>query len=106
MVWRHADLTAGNLLLENGRLSALIDFGPSGLGDPAVDPVPGWRLFRGSAREVFRERINADDHAWGRAKGWALSIAVLELAYYRHRDQGLTAGAREGLAEVIAANDV
>jgi aminoglycoside phosphotransferase (APT) family kinase protein len=101
-VWRHADLTCGNLLVVDGRLSAVIDFGPSGLGDPAVDLVPCWRVFRGRARSLFRERVGGDEAAWSRARGWALSIAVLELAYYRDRDATLADAARVALREVLA----
>lgn len=99
-VWQHADLTVGNILIDRQRLSAVIDFGPSGLGDPAVDLVPAWRVFRGDSRLRFQESVQADEHAWLRAEGWALSIAVLELAYYRHRDRALADAAREALREL------
>jgi aminoglycoside phosphotransferase (APT) family kinase protein len=99
-VWRHADLTVGNLLVDNDRLSAVIDFGPSGLGDPAVDLVPAWRVFRGEARELFRRNVEMDEQAWTRAMGWAASIALLELAYYRDRDQTLADAARAALGEL------
>jgi aminoglycoside phosphotransferase (APT) family kinase protein len=36
-VWFHGDVASGNLLVEDGRLSAVIDFGTSGVGDPACD---------------------------------------------------------------------
>lgn len=100
-VWRHGDLTAGNLLVQDERLAAVIDFGPSGLGDPAVDLVPAWRVFRGSSRCLYREALEADPSAWLRAQGWALSIAVLELAYYRERNRALADGARAALHELL-----
>lgn len=100
-VWRHADLTPGNLLVQDGRLSAVIDFGPSGLGDPAVDLVPAWRVLRGRSREVFRGLVRGDEGTWARARGWALSIAVLELAYYRDRDIALADAARTAIGEVL-----
>lgn len=102
-VWRHADLTSGNLLTAKGRLVGVIDWGPSGLGDPAVDLVPYWRVFRGESRKVFRDALDADDSAWARAKGWALSIALLELAYYRNRDRMLADAARVALRELLPA---
>lgn len=43
-VWIHADLQPGNLLTVRGRLSAVIDFGCLGLGDPAVDLIAAWYL--------------------------------------------------------------
>lgn len=100
-VWRHADLTPGNLLVEDGRLAAVIDFGPSGLGDPAVDLVPAWRVLRGHSREVFRSLVGGDQGTWARARGWALSIAVLELAYYRTRSSALADAARTAISEVL-----
>lgn len=103
-VWvvRHGDLTCGNLLVDtSGRLSAVIDWGTVGLGDPAVDLVPHWRVFRGRSREVFRDAVGADEAAWVRARAWALSIAVLELSYYRDRDPVLADGAREALAQLL-----
>ena len=87
--------------MQDGRLAAVIDFGPSGLGDPAVDLVPAWRLFRGAAREVFLDAVAPDGAAVERARGWALSIAALELAYYRDRNETLAAAAREALREVL-----
>jgi aminoglycoside phosphotransferase (APT) family kinase protein len=100
-VWRHADLTVGNLLVKEGRLAAVIDWGPSGLGDPAADLVPAWRVFRGGSREVFRAAMGADADTWTRASGWALSIALLELAYYRERDRWLAEAARVALRELL-----
>ena len=100
-VWRHADLTPGNLLVLDGRLSAVIDFGPSGLGDPAVDLMPFWKVFTGRSREVFRRAVDSDDAAWLRARGWTLSVAVLELAYYRRSSRALADGARAALREVL-----
>lgn len=100
-VLRHGDLTCGNLLVQGGRLSAVIDWGTMGLGDPAVDLVPRWRVFRGAGREAFTVAAEADDAAWVRARGWALSIALLELSYYRGRAEHLADGARVGLREVL-----
>jgi aminoglycoside phosphotransferase (APT) family kinase protein len=46
-VWIHGDLSAGNLLFVEGRLSAVIDFGGLGVGDPACDLMIAWTLFSG-----------------------------------------------------------
>ena len=101
-VLRHGDLTCGNLLVQDGRLSAVIDWGTMGLGDPAVDLVPRWRVCRGAGREVFTLAADADDASWARARGWALSIALLELSYYRGRAEHLAGAARVGLREALA----
>lgn len=84
-VWIHADLQPGNLLMARGRLSAVIDFGCLGVGDPAVDLIAAWYLLPADARGVFRAALDVDDASWARGHGWALSIALDELRYYRTR---------------------
>jgi aminoglycoside phosphotransferase (APT) family kinase protein len=78
-VWFHGDVSAGNLLVEEGRLSAVIDFGTSGVGDPACDLVIAWTMLRGDDREAFRRAVGQDDGVWARARGWALWKAALTL---------------------------
>jgi aminoglycoside phosphotransferase (APT) family kinase protein len=77
--WFHGDVAAGNLLMERGRLVAVIDFGTCGVGDPACDLVVAWTLLRGEAREVFRVRVQQDRESWARARGWALWKALITL---------------------------
>ncbi|WP_442817770.1 aminoglycoside phosphotransferase family protein [Streptomyces sp. NBC_01591] len=101
-VWIHADLQPGNLLLANGRLSAVIDFGCMGLGDAAVDLIAAWYLLPAHARGVFRTALNADDAAWVRGRGWALSTALGELRYYRDSNPAMAAIARHVIREVLA----
>jgi aminoglycoside phosphotransferase (APT) family kinase protein len=81
-VWVHADLDARNLLVTAGRLNAVIDWGSSGLGDPAFDISVAWKLFSPSARAAFRSEIDVDDTTWDRARGWTLAQAVNALSYY------------------------
>ena len=75
-VWYHGDVTVGNLLMNTGSLSAVIDFGTSGIGDPACDLVMAWTYFTAEARVAFREAAGLDDSAWQRARGWALWKAL------------------------------
>ena len=82
-VWIHGDLLAGNLLEQDGRLTAVINFGALGLGDPAVDLTPAWGLLEDAGRRAFRDGLAYDDHAWRRSRGWALTTAVMGLDYYR-----------------------
>nr|WP_269329697.1 aminoglycoside phosphotransferase family protein [Kineosporia babensis] len=79
-VWFHGDIAAGNLLVRDGRLAAVIDFGTCGVGDPACDLVIAWTMLTGRSREAFRERIGADEGTWARARGWALWKALILLA--------------------------
>jgi aminoglycoside phosphotransferase (APT) family kinase protein len=76
-VWFHGDVAAGNLLTAGGRLSAVIDFGTCGVGDPACDLVIAWTYFAGAERKAFREAAGLPDDAWRRARGWALWKALI-----------------------------
>ncbi|MCP3753313.1 aminoglycoside phosphotransferase family protein [Streptomyces sp. TBY4] len=103
-VWIHADLQPGNLLLaDGGGLGAVIDFGCAGLGDPAVDLIPAWYVLPGAARPAFRAAVGADDAMWTRARGWALSIALMELNYYRVTNPRMASIARQVIGELLAA---
>jgi aminoglycoside phosphotransferase (APT) family kinase protein len=81
-VWVHADLDARNVLVKNGRLNAVIDWGSAGIGDPAFDISVAWKLFSPAARRTFRSEINVDGATWKRARGWTLLQAVNALSYY------------------------
>lgn len=76
-VWLHGDLHAMNLLTNDGRLSAVIDFGDITAGDSATDLAVAWILFDPPARAKFRVLVAADDSTWTRAMAWALSFAVM-----------------------------
>ncbi len=78
--WFHGDVAAGNLLVNKGRLAAVIDFGTCGVGDPACDLVIAWTMFGGDSRQAFRQRVNQDAGSWARARGWALWKALITLA--------------------------
>ncbi|NDL55864.1 aminoglycoside phosphotransferase family protein [Phytoactinopolyspora mesophila] len=79
-VWFHGDIAHGNLLVRDGRLVAVIDFGTSGVGDPACDLVIAWTMFSGRSREAFRAAVGQDPGTWARARGWALWKALIVLA--------------------------
>lgn len=102
-VWAHGDLSPGNVLVTaEGRLSAVIDFGCAGVGDPAVDLIVAWNLLPAPARCVFRDAVGADDAEWARGRGWALSIALVQLPYYRRTNPVLAENARHTIGEVLA----
>ncbi|WP_157252875.1 aminoglycoside phosphotransferase family protein [Nonomuraea typhae] len=83
-VWFHGDFHAGNLLTVNGRLTAVIDFGGLGLGDPACDLVIAYTLLGARGRAVFREALGVDDATWARGRGWALSTGLNAFTAYAH----------------------
>jgi aminoglycoside phosphotransferase (APT) family kinase protein len=76
-VWVHGDVTGSNLLATDGRLSAVIDFGCSAVGDPACDLVMAWTSFTGAERSAFVAGVDVDAGTWARARGWALWKAVI-----------------------------
>jgi len=78
--WFHGDIASGNLLVRDGLLVGLIDFGTSGVGDPACDLVISWTFFSGPSRAVFREAVGQDAGMWARARGWALWKALITVA--------------------------
>jgi aminoglycoside phosphotransferase (APT) family kinase protein len=97
--WLHGDLHPANLLVDGGRLSAVIDFGDVCAGDPATDLAVAWMLFPEAEREVFRRVVAPDDDTWARGRGWALSLALAILA--SSADNPLMAGiGRRTLAAV------
>jgi aminoglycoside phosphotransferase (APT) family kinase protein len=79
-VWVHGDLSPGNLLVREGRLKAVIDFGLLGVGDPACDLSIAWTFFTGDARRVFRESLHIDSGTWARARAWTLWKALIVAA--------------------------
>ncbi|MFE0822440.1 aminoglycoside phosphotransferase family protein [Streptomyces sp. NPDC058794] len=101
-VWLHADLMPGNLLVDGGRLAAVIDFGCMGAGDPACDLFPAWNLLPATAREVFREALDVDDATWRRGRGRTLSQALIALPYYRRTNSAMAANARHVIRAVLA----
>jgi aminoglycoside phosphotransferase (APT) family kinase protein len=101
-VWIHGDLKPGNFLYRAGRLSAVIDFGCLSVGDPACDLQVAWNLFDAEARAIFREALAVDDATWARGRGWALSVGLIALPYYRETNPELAAIARRAIAEVLA----
>jgi aminoglycoside phosphotransferase (APT) family kinase protein len=101
-VWVHGDLLPGNLLVTGGRLSAVIDWGCLGVGDPACDLQPAWNVFAGESRARYREELEADDASWLRGRGWSLFQAVVALPYYWETNPGMIRQASHALAEVLA----
>ncbi len=101
-VWVHGDLLPGNLLVVDGRLSAVIDFGGLNVGDPACDLQPAWNVFAGDSRARFRAELEVDDASWLRGRGWALCQAVSALPYYWDTNPGMVRQASHALAQVLA----
>ncbi|MFI2105449.1 aminoglycoside phosphotransferase family protein [Isoptericola sp. NPDC019693] len=106
--WLHGDLMPGNLLADGGRLTAVIDWGALGVGDPAADLPPAWWLFAGRDRDAFREASGAgpggalDDGAWDRGRGWVLVQGVIALPYYWDRWPAFARASQRRVAAAVA----
>lgn len=101
-VWVHGDLLPGNMLAVDGRLSAIIDFGGVGVGDPACDVMVAWSLLPAGVRSVFRSGAHIDDATWERGRGWALLVALMALPYYLDTNPAFVRLSRHMIKEVLA----
>lgn len=101
-VWVHADLNPVNLLACGGRLTAVIDFGELGTGDPAIDLLPAWAWLTAWTRDLFRSQVGADDGTWVRGRGWALGLGVGAVHYYRHTNPVLAAIGQHAITQIAA----
>jgi aminoglycoside phosphotransferase (APT) family kinase protein len=101
-VWVHGDLHAHNLLVENGRVTGVIDFACLSVGDPAADLMVAWTLLPASARGIFRKHADVDDATWSRGRGTALAMAAQALPHYRRSNPVLAELSRRTLVEVLA----
>jgi aminoglycoside phosphotransferase (APT) family kinase protein len=78
-VWVHGDLTSENILIKDQQLTAVIDFGCLGIGDPACDLVIAWTFFKTESRKIFKKALCLDQETWNRAMGWAVWKALITL---------------------------
>jgi aminoglycoside phosphotransferase (APT) family kinase protein len=101
-VWIHTDLLRPNLLVQGGRLHAVIDFGGVGIGDPAADVIAAWSVFSHGGRARFRAALDVDDGTWNRARGFALHQAALIIPYYRETNPRFVAMATRTVEEILA----
>jgi aminoglycoside phosphotransferase (APT) family kinase protein len=99
-VWFHGDMAQGNLLVNDGVLTAVIDFGTCGVGDPACDLAVAWTLLRGESRSAFRGVLDVDDDTWARGRGWALWKTLVGCA------GALEAGGPELTTEMDVLNQI
>lgn len=101
-VWVHGDIAASNLLVRNGQLHAVIDFGTCGVGDPACDLVIAWTFLSAESRDAFRTALPLDDATWARGRGWALWKALILLAGHVQTSAFEAGKARHTVDKVLA----
>jgi aminoglycoside phosphotransferase (APT) family kinase protein len=103
--WIHTDLLRPNLLVRDGRLAAVIDFGTIGVGDPAADVIPAWTVFGPAGRSAYRRALEVDEGSWERARGYALTQAALIVPYYRDTNPGFVDLAVRTIEQILAELD-
>ena len=102
-VWFHGDAQPGNLLLDStGQLSAVIDFGTSGIGDPACDTTIAWTFLSGESQRVFKQQLPADEATWTRGRGWAIWKAMIVLVRALDTDQADAELTKRVIGKIIA----
>jgi aminoglycoside phosphotransferase (APT) family kinase protein len=101
-VWIHADLFPMNLLAQHRQLSAVIDFGGLGTGDPAVDMLPAWALLNAETRDLFRTEAGVDEDTWTRGRGWALALGLGAAHFYQVTNPALARNGRRLITETLA----
>lgn len=99
-VWVHGDLHGGNVLARDGKITAVVDFGLAGIGDPACDMMPAWTLLTSETREIFRSIVQPDNATWIRGLGWGLSY-IVAYPYYRNTNSALANIAKRTVDEVL-----
>jgi aminoglycoside phosphotransferase (APT) family kinase protein len=104
-VWFHGDVATGTLLVRDGRLAAVLDFGSSGVGDPACDVVIAWTFLSGPSRDRFRAELGVDPGTWSRGRGWGLWKALITLVGDLERGAGTASPARRDIAEIVADHE-
>jgi len=103
-VWFHGDLSYLNLLAQDGRLTAVIDWGTCGVGDPAIETIIAWSHLPPDARQAYRDALGVDDATWERGKGWVIT-GVFGIPYYRETNPVLAADKAKAIEALLADSD-
>ncbi|MFJ1824317.1 aminoglycoside phosphotransferase family protein [Streptomyces sp. NPDC088178] len=97
----HGDFHTGNLLTTDGELSAVIDFGELGVGDPSCDPTIAFTLLSGRSRAAFRAESGVDDATWTRGRGRALATGLNAYTSYAAVDPRVAAQTARQISEAL-----
>jgi aminoglycoside phosphotransferase (APT) family kinase protein len=100
-VWIHTDLLRPNILTGAGRITAVLDFGGAGVGDPAADVVAAWATFGPRGRAAYRAELDVDEDTWQRARGFALHQAAMIIPYYAETNPAFVALAARTVQQVL-----
>ena len=91
--WVHGDLHARNVLVKDGVITGIIDWGDLCKGDRATDLACIWMLLdeRSARAAAMRHCTGVSEDTWVRARGWAIFFGVVLLdlvASPRHAAMG------------------
>ncbi len=100
-VWIHGDFAVGNMLMDGGKCSAVIDFGGAAIGNPACDLVIAWTYLSGKTRKTFISKMNMDPNTCLRARAWALWKATFELCQIADKNSSDALFQKRMIDEVI-----
>jgi aminoglycoside phosphotransferase (APT) family kinase protein len=99
--WIHADLLRPNVLVDDGRVVAVIDFGGAGVGDPATDLTAAWATFGSTGRRAYRDALEPDEGTWSRGRGIALHQAAMIIPYYAETNPAFVDLARRTIEQIL-----
>lgn len=105
--WVHTDLIPPNLLVRDGRLAGVLDFGGVATGDPAWDLTPAWFVLDDGSRRRYRALLegSVDEAAWTRARGAVASQSVIALPYYLETNRTMVRLAQRGIEALLSATE-
>jgi aminoglycoside phosphotransferase (APT) family kinase protein len=102
-VMNHGDLIAGNVLVDGGRLTGVLDVGSLGPADPALDLISAWNLLESGPRQVLRAALGCGDLDWERGKAWAFQQAMGLVWYYVDSNPSMSRIGRITLNRILNA---
>jgi len=98
--WVHGDLMPGNLLLQGDRLTGILDWGASGVGDPALDLLGAWTCLGAAGRAVYLDALGASEEQVVLTRALAVRKVAWGLEYYRETLPGFTRAMEWTLSQV------
>ena len=101
-MWTHGDLLPPNVLVVDGQITSIIDFGNIGVGDPAVDLIAAWTILGEDGRQAFRVALDVDEGTWARARGFALQT-LLAIPYYRETNPAFAAIGKRTVNQILGS---
>jgi aminoglycoside phosphotransferase (APT) family kinase protein len=92
-VWVHGDLHPANVVIADGTLAGVVDFGDLFVGDPASDLAAAWVLLpAGADARFFAAYAEADEATVRRARGLAALKSLFLMLMGQNGDRGLPGG--------------